>query len=67
MVEIEINGEPRKVVSGLTIAQLLTEMQLAGPAVAVEVNLELVPRARHAEHALQAGDKLEIVTFKGGG
>jgi len=66
-VNIVINGAPRQVAPGTTIAQLLAELELVSQAVAVEVNLELVPRARHAAHELREADQLEIVTLVGGG
>ena len=66
-MDITVNGERRQVPEGITIAQLLQHLGLAGKYVAVEVNQQVVPRARHAEHALQAGDTLEIVTLVGGG
>lgn len=66
-MEITVNGERRQVPGGTTIAQLLQHLGLAGKYVAVEVNQQVVPRARHAEHPLQAGDTLEIVTLVGGG
>ncbi len=67
MIEITVNGEPRQAPSGTTIAALLAELGVEPRQVAVEVNLELVPRGRHAEHALTEGDRLEVVTLVGGG
>ena len=66
-VEIILNGQPRVVPAGSTIAALLAELEMPGRQVAVEVNYELVPRARHAERTLLAGDRLELVTLVGGG
>lgn len=66
-VHILCNGQSRAVADGTTIAGLLEELQLSPRMVAVEVNLELVPRTRHAEHALAEGDRLEIVSLVGGG
>jgi len=66
-VDITINGERRQVTEATTIAQLLQCLGLADKHVAVEVNQRVIPRARHAEHRLQAGDTLEIVTLVGGG
>jgi sulfur carrier protein len=66
-MRIEINGEPRDVADNVTVAAVLRELEVAQPHVAVEVNLELVPRARHAETMLRAGDRLEVVTLVGGG
>ena len=66
-MEITVNGQPRRVAEGITVAELLKELGLADKHVAVEVNLELVPRQRHAGHRLADGDRLEIVTLVGGG
>jgi sulfur carrier protein len=66
-MQIELNGQSREVADGLTIAELLRDLEVAQPHVAVEVNLELVPRARHAETMLRPGDRLEVVTLVGGG
>jgi sulfur carrier protein len=66
-ITISLNGEPRPVPAGATIAELLAELGLTASHVAVEVNLELVPRALHAERQLTDGDRLEIVTLVGGG
>ncbi len=63
-----VNGEAREVPEGTTIAALLELLRVGGgPGVAVEVNAEVVRRARHAEHPLQPQDRVEIVTFVGGG
>ncbi len=64
---ITLNGEPREVIAGTTVAELLGELEVLPKHVAVEVNLELVPRARHAEHRLRENDRLEVVTLVGGG
>jgi len=66
-VEITVNGQARRVPECATVAALLAELDLAGKPVAVEVNRELVPRERHADHRLAPGDRLEIVTLVGGG
>jgi len=66
-MQLTINGQARQVVEGATIAELLRELRLDGKPVAVEVNLELVPKQRHAERRLGEGDRLEIVTLVGGG
>ena len=66
-VQIVVNGELRELPVGTTVAALIEQMQLQPKFVAVERNLELVPRARHAECQLQPGDRLEIVTLVGGG
>lgn len=62
-----INGETRTVVQGTTVAALLVELGLGDRRVAVERNREVVPRAQHASTELAEGDRLELVTFVGGG
>ena len=64
---ILVNGESRQVADGTTVAQLVADLKLDARPLAVEVNLELVPRSRYAEHQLSEGDRLEIVTLVGGG
>lgn len=67
-MDITLNGEARHFDrSLLTIAALLESEGLGQRRVAVEVNGEIVPRGRHATHALQAGDRVEIVHALGGG
>jgi len=66
-VQVIVNGEPREVAQGTSVAALLDELHLASRPVAVEVNLELIPRDQHAAHRLAEGDRLEIVTLVGGG
>ena len=66
-MEITVNGELREVAEGVTVAELLAELGLAKQFVAVELNRQVIPRARHAECRLNAGDTLEIVTLVGGG
>jgi thiamine biosynthesis protein ThiS len=66
-IEITVNGEKRRVASGLTVAGLLAELGFADKRVAVERNRDVVPRADHAHTVLGDGDRLEVVTFVGGG
>ena len=66
-MQVTINGQSRQVAENITVAELLGELRLEGRPVAVEVNLELVPRQRHVQHQLAEGDLLEIVTLVGGG
>jgi sulfur carrier protein len=49
------------------VAELVESLQLSPRQVAVEINLELVPRAQHGGHVLAAGDRVEIVSLVGGG
>ena len=66
-MRIVVNGQPREVPPGMTLAELLVNLGLESRHVAVEVNLDIVPRAKHAEYRLAEGDQLEVVTLVGGG
>jgi sulfur carrier protein len=66
-VRLTVNGETRDVPDALSVAQLLEQLGVTNRFVAVEVNQQVVARARHAEHVLGAGDTVEIVTLVGGG
>ena len=64
---IQLNGEALELPDDLSVADLLAHLQLAERRVAVELNLEIVPRSLHASTRLQAGDRLEVVQAIGGG
>jgi sulfur carrier protein len=64
---IQVNGQPRQIEAGISVSELLNELGVTQPHVAVELNLEVVPRAQHAATALRDGDRLEVVTLVGGG
>jgi sulfur carrier protein len=66
-MNIQVNGQGRQIADGTTVAALLGELGVTQPHVAVEVNLELVPRGQHRETVLNAGDRVEVVTLVGGG
>jgi sulfur carrier protein len=66
-MKLIINGEPVETPDGLTIRGLLEHLDLTSGPVAVERNLEVVPRADHEATQLAEGDALEIVHFVGGG
>ena len=66
-MDITLNGEQRQIASGASIADLCGEIELDPAKVAVERNLEIVPRSTLADVALADGDVLEIVHFVGGG
>ena len=67
MISIRLNGEAREIAEGLTVATLLDWLKLPRDGVAVERNLEIVPRAQWPETPIQAGDRLEVVHLVGGG
>jgi sulfur carrier protein len=66
-MDIRLNGAPRAVPARCSIAELLEDAGLGGRRVAIEVNGEIVPRGRRAEHVLRAADRVEIVHALGGG
>lgn len=66
-MKLWVNGEEREIVEGCTVGQLLDELQVLRQRVAVEVNQRVVRRADHDSHRLQAGDRVEVVHFVGGG
>jgi thiazole synthase len=66
-LSVRVNGEHRRVRDGLSIAELALELGLEPAKVAVERNLEIVPRSTLNEVKVQDGDEYEIVTFVGGG
>ena len=67
MISFTLNGVPRRIASGTCVAGLLKELALDATKVAVERNLEIVPRSTFAAVVLAEGDKMEIVHFVGGG
>jgi len=66
-ISITVNGEHRRVRAGMSIAALANELGLIPEKVAVERNLEVVPRSTLTQVCLEDGDDLEIVHFVGGG
>jgi len=66
-LEIFVNGESRQVEDSFSALQLLESMELVGKRLALEINEEIVPKSRHAEYLIAAGDKVEIVNAIGGG
>ena len=66
-IHVQINGETRRVAAGSTIAALVAEIGLDPARVAVERNLEIVPRSTLASVQVADGDAFEIVHFVGGG
>ena len=66
-LQVRINGEHRRVESGITVAELVREIGFDPVRVAVERNLEVVPRSTLAQVRVEDGDDYEIVRFVGGG
>jgi sulfur carrier protein len=66
-MRVIINGKHETVQEGITVTGLLDRLSLAPIRVAVEINEDIVPRKTFAEKTVQEGDRIEIVTFVGGG
>lgn len=66
-IAVVINGQARTVNEGTTVESLISDLGLGDRKVAVERNRTVVPRAQHATTVLVDGDRLEVVTFVGGG
>jgi thiamine biosynthesis protein ThiS len=67
MLRISVNGSPREVPAPATLADLLAHLALDPRQVVVELNREIVRRARLADVTLSEGDAVELVHFVGGG
>ena len=67
MIEIFLNGKTQSVEDNCSVAALIQTLDLKNKRLAVEVNLEIVPRSQFEHQILAAGDKVEIVQAIGGG
>ncbi|MBQ6252691.1 sulfur carrier protein ThiS [Ruminococcus sp.] len=63
---VKINGELLEK-DGKTVTEMLADMEISGQRVAVEINEEIVPKAKYDETVLNDGDHVEVVRFVGGG
>lgn len=66
-MQITLNGETRQIAPGMTLKALVETLGGDPRGVAIERNLEIVPKSEHAETLLEDGDRLEVVQFVGGG
>ncbi|MBI3835054.1 MAG: sulfur carrier protein ThiS [Planctomycetes bacterium] len=66
-MNVLLNGKPRTLTTEATVADLLLRMNMAPIRVAVEINEQLVSRKNFSETKIQEGDRIEVVTFVGGG
>ena len=66
-MQIVVNGERRDAAVGTTVGDLLRELEIRPDRVAVEVNLEILDRQEFARRGLREGDRVEIISFMGGG
>ena len=66
-MKVFVNGEARELSGALSLAELITQLDLAAPRIAVELNREVVRRNDWGSTMLEDGDRIEIVHFVGGG
>lgn len=66
-IEILVNGQPLEARLGQTVTELLTELDLDGRLVVVELNRQILQRSEFADVKLEPGDRVELVNFVGGG
>ena len=66
-VQITLNGESHEVDPGTTIAVLLDALQLRQLRFAIEINQEIVRRDQYPVRELKTGDRVEVISFVGGG
>lgn len=67
MIDVEVNGERLQLPQDSTVDQLIQTMALTEQRLAVELNLDVIPRSQYSKQRLQPGDRVEIVHAIGGG
>ena len=67
VISVYVNGTKTDISQNTSLRALLNQLEIAGEKVAVERNLEIVPKSLYAETILTDGDRLEVVHFIGGG
>jgi len=66
-ITITLNGEPYRLEADASLAGLLAALKVRPNRIAVEINREVVPKARYHEVVLRPGDQVEVINFVGGG
>lgn len=66
-MQIQVNGDSLQVNEGISLSDLINQLELGEKRIAIELNLEIVPRSQHAETLLAEADRVEIVHAIGGG
>ncbi|MFC1454112.1 sulfur carrier protein ThiS [Verrucomicrobiota bacterium] len=66
-MNIQVNGEKQEIRAGKTLADLAVNFNRSNKRVAVLLNDDLIPKGKQAGHVLKEGDRVEILTFAGGG
>jgi len=67
MIDITVNGDAMSLAEDSTITDLIQKMELMGKRIAIELNMDVIPRSEHAQTMLSAGDAVEVVRAIGGG
>ena len=66
-IQVQVNGERRELRAGISVRELLEHLGLNPGRVAIEYNLEILPKTKWEETRIASGDRFEIVQFVGGG
>jgi thiamine biosynthesis protein ThiS len=66
-MKITVNGSPKEIADNATVRSFLDSLQLKPETVAVELNLGIVPKKEYETKRLKESDKIEIISFVGGG
>ncbi|PIE20387.1 MAG: thiamine biosynthesis protein ThiS [Neptuniibacter caesariensis] len=66
-MQVQVNGEMLQVQDGITLSGLVEQLDLGEKRIAIELNLEIIPRSEHGETVLKESDRVEIVHAIGGG
>jgi thiamine biosynthesis protein ThiS len=66
-IQVQVNGERKELRAGISVRELLDQLGLNPGRVAIEYNLEILPKTKWEETRVAAGDRFEIVQFVGGG
>lgn len=66
-MQVQVNGEMLELRDGITLTELIAQLALGEKRIAVELNLEIIPRSEHESTVLKAADRVEIVHAIGGG
>ncbi|MCK4908526.1 MAG: sulfur carrier protein ThiS [Planctomycetes bacterium] len=66
-MEVILNGEKKEIAENISVKKLLAALGIKTEQVAVELNLTIVPKTEYENKIIKAGDKIEIISFVGGG
>ena len=66
-MEVILNGEKKEIAENISVKKLLAALGITTEQVAVELNLTIVPKTEYENKIIKTGDKIEIISFVGGG